>query len=128
MTIVRKKRKKKVSSEKFPSGPMKTEKSEDQVTFVTQTIGLSQESLDLIVNAFHSAVVDPGCPPGEDAALVTEERLGQLSHLANARFIGPRTPLVEERPHLAVSRLLPKQPQGFFEQVTGGAHSRVFGD
>jgi hypothetical protein len=33
---------KKGSSEKYLSGPMEAEKSEDQVTLVTQTIGLPQ--------------------------------------------------------------------------------------
>src|ERR1039458_591358 len=105
---------------------MEAEKSEDQVTLVTQPIGLSQKSLDLVVDAFHSAVVDPVCPPGEDAAFVAEKGLGQLSHLANARFVGPSASLVEERPHLAIGGLLPEQPQGLFKQIAGEQRFVVF--
>ena len=76
---------------------MKTEESENQVPLVTQTIGLPKKGLDLIVDAFHATVVDPVFPPGKDAALVNEESLGQLPHLANARPVGPGAPLVEER-------------------------------
>src|SRR5208337_4612968 len=107
------------SSEKFLSGPMEAEKSEDQVTLVTQAVGLPQKRFDLIVDAFHAAIVDPVCPPGEDSAFVTEKGLGQLAHLANARFVGPSAPLVEERSHLAIGLLLPEQPQGLFEQIAG---------
>src|ERR1035441_288983 len=105
------------SSEKFLPGVMKTEESENQVTLVTQTIGLAKKCLDLIVDAFHAAVVDPVLPPGKNAALMAEESSGQLPHLANARFVGPSAPLVKERPHLAVGGLLPEQPQGLFQQV-----------
>ena len=77
---------------------MEAEKSEDQVTLVTEPIGLPQERLNLVVDAFHSAVVDPVCPPGKNAAFVAEQGLGQLPHLANARGVGPTAPLVEERP------------------------------
>src|ERR1017187_7095510 len=107
------------SSEKFLPGVMKTEESENQVTLVTQTICLAKKCLDLIVDAFHAAVVDPVLPPGKNAALMAEESSGQLPHLANARFVGPSAPLVKERPHMAVGGLLPEQPQGLFQQVAG---------
>jgi hypothetical protein len=67
---------------------MEAEKSEDQVTLITQTIGLPQQSLDLIVDTFHSAVVDPVFPPRKNAAFVAEQgypavgaRLLKVEHL-----------------------------------------------
>jgi hypothetical protein len=51
------------SSEKCLPGVMKTEEPENQVTLVTQTICLAKKCLDLIVDAFHAAVVDPVLPP-----------------------------------------------------------------
>src|ERR1035437_4092745 len=105
------------SSEKFLPGVMKTEESENQVTLVTQTICLAKKCLDLIVDAFHAAVVDPVLPPCKNAALMAEESSGHLPHLVDARFVGPSAPLVEERPHLAIGGLLPKQAQGFLEQI-----------
>src|ERR1017187_8779831 len=114
------------SSEKFLPGVMKTEESENQVTLVTQTICLAKKCLDLIVDAFHAAVVDPVLPPGKNAALMAEESSGQLPHLANARFVGPSAPLVKERPHLAVGGLLPEQPQGLFQQAAGEQRLIVF--
>src|ERR1019366_3560224 len=47
-------------------------------------------------------------------------------HLANARFVGPSAPLVEERPHLAIGGLLPEQPQGLFKQIAGEQRFVVF--
>jgi hypothetical protein len=105
------------SSEKCLPGVMKTKEPENQVTLVTQTICLAKKCLDLIVDAFHAAVVDPVLPPGKNAALMAEESSGHLPHLADARFVGPSAPLVEERLHLAIGGLLPKQAQGFLEQV-----------
>src|ERR1035438_9205254 len=105
------------SSEKCLPGVMKTKEPENQVTLVTQTICLAKKCLDLIVDAFHAAVVDPVLPPCKNAALMAEESSGHLPHLADARFVGPSAPLVEERPHLAIGGLLPKQAQGFLEQV-----------
>src|ERR1017187_5092669 len=114
------------SSEKFLPGVMKTEESENQVTLVTQTICLAKKCLDLIVDAFHAAVVDPVLPPGKNAALMAEESSGQLPHLANSRIVAPSAPLVKERPHLAVGGLLPEQPQGLFQQVAGEQRLIVF--
>src|ERR1035437_1995228 len=105
------------SSEKYLPGVMKTEEPENQVTLVAQTICLAKKCLDLIVDAFHAAVVDPVLPPCKNAALMAEESSGHLPHLADARFVGPSAPLVEERPHLAIGGLLPKQAQGFLEQI-----------
>src|SRR5664280_386737 len=85
------------SSEKCLPGVMKTEEPENQVTLVTQTICLAEKCLDLIVDAFHAAVVDPVLPPCKNAALMAEESSGHLPHLADARFVGPSAPLVEER-------------------------------
>src|SRR5450759_3815572 len=52
---------------------MKTEEPENQVTLVTQTICLAKQCLDLIVDAFHAAVVDPVLPPCKNAALMAEK-------------------------------------------------------
>src|ERR1035438_4026039 len=124
------------SSEKCLPGVMKTKEPENQVTLVTQTICLAKKCLDLIVDAFHAAVVDPVLPPCKNATLMAEKSSGHLPHLADARFVGPSAPLVEERPHLAIGGLFPKQAQGFLEQVAseqglivlerqiGGAHDR----
>ena len=98
---------------------MKTHESEDQVTLIPQAIGLAQESLDLVVDPLHPAVVDSVLPPGQNAALVAEERSGHLPHLGDARLVGPRTPLAEEGPHLVVGGLLPEQDQRFLEQIRG---------
>src|ERR1035438_8706532 len=100
-------------------GVMKTKEPENQVTLVTQTICLAKKCLDLIVDAFHAAVVDPVLPPCKNATLMAEKSSGHLPHLADARFVGPSAPLVEERPHLAIGGLLPKQAQGFLEQIAG---------
>src|ERR1035437_3960170 len=56
------------SSEKYLPGVMKTEEPENQVTLVAQTICLAKKCLDLIVDAFHAAVVDPVLPPCKNAA------------------------------------------------------------
>src|SRR5208283_2018662 len=105
---------------------MQTKESEHQVTLVAQTIGLPQKGLDLVVDTFHAAVVDPVFPPGKDTTLVTEESLGYLPHLANARFVGPSAPLVEERPHLVIGGLLPEQPQSLLEQIASEQRLIVF--
>src|ERR1035438_6291168 len=91
----------------------------NEVTLVAQPIGLAQERRDLVVDAFHSAIVDPLLPPGQNAALVTEESLGQLHHLADSRLSSEVAPLVEEGVHLSVRSLLPEQPKGFLEQIPG---------
>src|ERR1035441_8492829 len=85
---------------------MKTKEPENQVTLVTQTICLAKKCLDLIVDAFHAAVVDPVLPPCKNAALMAEKSSGHLPHLADARFVGRSEPLVEERPHLAIGGLM----------------------
>src|ERR1039457_33906 len=61
------------SSEKCLPGVMQTKEPENQVTLVTQTICLAKKCLDLIVDAFHAAVVDPVLPPCKNAALMAEE-------------------------------------------------------
>src|ERR1035437_4880055 len=68
------------SSEKYLPGVMKTEEPENQVTLVAQTICLAKKCLDLIVDAFHAAVVDPVLPPCKNAALMAEESSGHLPH------------------------------------------------
>jgi hypothetical protein len=102
--------KKNGSSEKFLSGVMKAIEFENEVTLVTQPIGLSQERLDLVIDAFHSAIADPLLPPRQNTAFVTEESLGQLHHLADSRLGGEVAPLVEEGVHLSVRGLLPSNP------------------
>src|SRR5512139_3932260 len=92
---------------------------EKEVTLVAQPIGLAQERLNLIIDAFHPAIVDPLLPPGQNAAFVTEESLGQLHHLADSRLSSEIAPLVEEGVHLSVSSLLPEQPKSFLEQIPG---------
>src|ERR1035437_3652848 len=64
------------SFEKYLPGVMKTEEPENQVTLVAQTICLAKKCLDLIVDAFHAAVVDPVLPPCKNAALMAEESSG----------------------------------------------------
>jgi hypothetical protein len=44
---------------------------ENEVTLVAQPVGLAQERLNLIIDAFHPAIVDPLLPPGQNAAFVT---------------------------------------------------------
>ena len=96
---------------------MKAIEFENEVTLVAQPIGLPHKRLDLVIDTFHSAIVDPLLPPGQNAALVTEESLGQLHHLADSRLGGEVAPLVEEGVHLSVRGLLPEQPKCFLEQI-----------
>src|ERR1035441_5426804 len=67
---------------------------------VTKAVGLPQEGFDLVVDAFHPAVVDAVLPPVQDSTSMEGESFGQLLHLTNARVDRPLAPFFEEDLHL----------------------------
>src|ERR1035441_10826064 len=81
---------------------------------VTKAVGLPQEGFDLVVDAFHPAVVDAVLPPVQDSTSMEGESFGQLLHLTNARVDRPLAPFFEEDLHLVQAGLLPQQAQSLF--------------
>src|ERR1019366_6900858 len=75
---------------------------------VTKAVGLPQEGFDLVVDAFHPAVVDAVLPPVQDSTSMDGESFGQLLHLADARVDRPLAPFFEEDLHLVQAGLLPQ--------------------
>src|ERR1035441_3047844 len=59
---------------------------------VTKAVGLPQEGFDLVVDAFHPAVVDAVLPPVQDSTSMEGESFGQLLHLTNVRVDRPLAP------------------------------------
>src|ERR1017187_3444360 len=66
---------------------------------VTKAVGLPQEGFDLVVDAFHPAVVDAVLPPVQDSTSMEGESFGQLLHLTNVRVDRPLAPFFEEALH-----------------------------
>src|ERR1017187_2822309 len=54
---------------------------------VTKAVGLPQEGFDLVVDAFHPAVVDAVLPPVQDSTSMDGESFGQLLHSNHAALV-----------------------------------------
>src|ERR1035438_10537552 len=98
---------------------MKAEKFEGEEAFIAEAIGLTEESFDFVVDAFHASIANAMFPPCEDAAGMAQQGLAQLLHLAHARLHRPGAPLVEIGFHLRVAGLFPKRSQRLLQQVAG---------
>ena len=105
---------------------MKAQKFECEEVFVTQSIGLTKERFDFVVDAFHATVADSVLPPGKDATGMAQQSLAQLLHLAHARLHRPIAPLVKIRFHLRVAGLFPEQAQRLLQQIAGVQRFVVF--
>src|ERR1017187_8521393 len=90
---------------------------------VTKAVGLPQEGFDLVVDAFHPAVVDAVLPPVQDSTSMEGESFGQLLHLTNARVDRPLAPFFEEDLHLVQAGLLPQQAQSLLGKLTSSKGS-----
>jgi len=92
---------------------MQAVKFECEEALVAEAIGLAEDRLDFVVDAFHAPIADAVFPPSEDAAGVARERFDKRLEPVGVADIGrgkggrPRS--VCRRPHTRIWALRPPE-------------------
>lgn len=77
------------SSGKFLSGAIKAEKSDNPVAVITQATSPAENGIEVLGDAFHEGMIDPGIPPSNNVGPMAEKWRGRMPQMADARFAGP---------------------------------------
>ena len=97
---------------------MEGEDSQLEQFEISVAVGAALQEFDLVIDPFQGTSGDRGGVPGQEAAAMAAQGVGELLQEANAAGCGPGAPVGEEAGGGLVAPLLPELPQEELDKLS----------